>query len=88
MGNMDTLKLLENLIKERDTKEQVVSGLTKEATAYELADNLYSLYMEQKRKEEATPMRITQSDFDKHFRIIGMRSDGEVETRGRKPKVK
>lgn len=83
---MDTLKLLENLLKEKDTKEQVVSGLTKEATAYELADNLYTLYVEQKSKEDATPMRITQADFDKHFRIIGMRSDGKEETRGRRRK--
>lgn len=85
---MDTMKLIERLIKENDTKENVVSGLTKEATAFELADNLYELYKRIEGQEAFTPVRISQSDFDKHFRIIGTRSDGEIETRGRKAKVR
>ncbi len=85
---MDTLKLLEKLMKEKDTKEEVVSGLTKEATAFELADNLYDLYKKEEEREAYTVLRISQADFDKHFRIIGTRADGKEETRGRKPKVR
>lgn len=80
---MDTLKLLEKLMREKDTKEQVVSGLTKEATAFELADNLYDLYKKTEEQESFVPMRISQSDFNKHFRIIGTRTDGTKENRGR-----
>lgn len=80
---MDTLKLLEKLMREKDTKEQVVSGLTKEATAFELADNLYDLYKKTEEQESFVPMRISQSDFNKHFRIIGTRADGTKENRGR-----
>lgn len=80
---MDTLKLLEKLMREKDTKEQVVSGLTKEATAFELADNLYDLYKKTEEQESFVPMRISQSDFNKHFRIIGTRADGTKESRGR-----
>lgn len=83
---MDTMKLLERLMRESDTRENVISGLTKEATAFELADNLYDLYKKLEEKEAFTPVRISQADFDKHFRIIGTRSDGTEETRGRRRK--
>lgn len=83
---MDTLKLLERLMKENTTKEEVVSDLTREATAFELADSLYGLYKRVEGQDTFVPMRISQSDFDKHFRIIGTRSDGTLETRGRRRK--
>lgn len=79
---MDSLKKLEAAIKDRTGQDEIVKYLIENVTSKELAEYLaYALYELEKAKTQKV-IRITQSDFDKHFRIIGFRSDGTPETRG------
>jgi hypothetical protein len=84
----DTLKMLEQLIKRNSGEEDMVAYLTKNTTPVELAEEFVRTYRENmKMKDDRfSVLRISPEDFDRHFRIIGTRSDGEPETRGRKKK--
>ena len=83
---MKTNTILDRLIKEEASERDIVLYLADNVTITELARQYYELYQEMKKKEDTTPIRITKAEFDKHFRIIGFRGDGKVETRGRKAK--
>ena len=79
---MDSLKKIEAAIKDRAGQDEIVRYLIENVTTKELAEYLaYALYELDKAKTQKV-IRISQSDFDKHFRIIGFRSDGTPETRG------
>lgn len=81
----DTLKMLEQLVKRNTKEEEIVTYLTKNATAVELAEEYIKAYKENgKLKDDRfSVLRISPEDFDRHFRIIGTRSDGTEERRGR-----
>lgn len=66
-------------IKTREEAEEFVSRLTL-AGAHNL---LVELLMQQ---EDIQPIPITQEQLTQHFRIIGIRADGEVQRRGRPKK--
>lgn len=83
---MDSLKIIEKLIKDRANERDIVQYLSDNIPVTELARDYYTLYC--KHMEQGfIPMRISQSDFDKHFRIIGIKTDGSPETRGRKKTI-
>ena len=80
-----TNKTIEGLIKLGMTEEDIIAWLSENLTTKELTEQLAKTLKENyELKEEAPGMiRISQSDFNNHFRIIGFRSDGQPETRGR-----
>ena len=82
---MSSLKILERLIKDGASERDIVLYLADNVPLTELARDYYNLYLksaEEKQTTPITPMRISQADFDRHFRIIGFKSDGTPETRG------
>ena len=79
---MDSLKILERLIKDGANERDIVLYLADNVPLTELARDYYNLYLKSEKQTGFTPMRISQSDFDKHFRIIGFKSDGTKEQRG------
>ena len=79
---MDTLKKLEAAIKDKTGKDEIVDYLIDNVTTKELAVYLARALYELDKARTQTVIRISQSDFDKHFRIIGFRRDGTPETRG------
>ena len=79
-------KILDRLINSNAKERDIVLYLADNVPLTELARDYYQLYMKVRENESPTPICISQSDFDKHFRIIGFRSNGEPETRGRKAK--
>lgn len=79
---MDSLKILERLIKDGASERDIVLYLADNVPLTELARDYYNLYLKNEKQTGFTPMRISQSDFDKHFRIIGFKSDGTPEQRG------
>ena len=79
---MSSLKILERLIKDGASERDVVLYLADNVPLTELAKDYYNLYLECEKREATAPMRISQSDFDKHFRIIGFKADGTPEQRG------
>ena len=81
---MDSLKILERLIKDGANERDIVLYLADNVPLTELARDYYNLYLKSEKQTGFTPMRISQSDFDKHFRIIGFKSDGTKEQRGSK----
>ena len=81
---MSSLKLLERLIKDGANERDIVLYLADNVPLTELAKDYYNLYLECEKRETTTPMRITQADFDKHFRIVGFKADGTPEARGSK----
>lgn len=82
---MDTLKLLERLVREKASEKDVITYLADEVTFTELARDYYKLYLRYTEEDkEVTPMRISKRDFETHFRIIGYKSDGTPEGRGSK----
>ena len=80
-----TNKTIEGLIKLGMTEEDIIAWLSENLTTKELTEQLAKTLKENyELKEEAPGMiRISQSDFNNHFRIIGFRSNGEPERRGR-----
>lgn len=80
---MDSLKILERLIKDGANERDIVLYLADNVPLTELARDYYNLYLKSEKLTGFTPMRISQADFDKHFRIIGFKSDGTKENRGR-----
>lgn len=79
---MNTLKKLEAAIKNRVGQDEIVKYLIENITTKELAEGLATALYELDKVKDRTVIRISQSDFDKHFRIIGFKSDGTPETRG------
>ena len=81
-------KSIDALIRQGVSTEDIVDYLAANLTTKEMTEELAKSLQENQRLKDDMPvvMRITQSDFDKHFRIIGVRSDGKEETRGRKAK--
>ena len=79
---MDSLKILERLIKDGASERDIVLYLADNVPLTELARDYYSLYLKSEKQTSVTPMRISQADFDKHFRIIGFKADGTKEQRG------
>ena len=79
---MNTLKKLEAAIKNRTGQDEIVNYLIENATTKELAEGLANALFELDKRKDRTLIRISQSDFDKHFRIIGFKSDGTKEQRG------
>lgn len=79
---MDSLKILERLIKDGASERDIVLYLADNVPLTELARDYYNLYLKSEKQTSVAPMRISQSDFDKHFRIIGFKADGTKEQRG------
>lgn len=79
---MDSLKILERLIKDGANERDIVLYIADNVPLTELARDYYNLYLKSEKQTGFTPMRISQSDFDKHFRIIGFKADGTKEQRG------
>lgn len=80
---MKTDTTLDRLIKDGASERDIVLYLADNVTITELARQYYELYKELSDREEFTPIRISKADFDKHFRIIGFKSDGTPEARGK-----
>ena len=79
---MDSLKILERLMKDGASERDRVRYLADNVPLTALARDDYNLYQKSDKQTGFTPMRISQSDFDNHFRIIGFKSDGTKEQRG------
>ena len=79
---MDTLKKLEAAIKDKTGQDEIVKYLIENVTTKELAESLVDAFYKLDKAKENTLIRISQSDFDKHFRIIGFKADGTKERRG------
>lgn len=79
---MDSLKILERLIKDGAKERDIVLYLADNVPLTELARDYYNLYLKSEKQTSFTPMRISKADFDRHFRIIGFKSDGTKEQRG------
>ena len=62
------------------TKEELANYLLKTFPVYEIALAL----AETINYEEQKPIPITQEEFSRHFRIIGVKPDGTPENRGRR----
>ena len=82
----DTLKTIRTLLENKAKDGDIADFLTNNLTSKELVEQLVEMLKEKYETPEPSLLRISQSDFDRHFRIIGMRSDGQPETRGRKMK--
>lgn len=79
---MDSLKILDRLIKSGAKERDIVLYLADNVPLTELARDYYNLYQKSEKQTGFTPMRISKADFDRHFRIIGFKSDGTKEQRG------
>lgn len=79
-------KTIDGMIKAGLSTEDIIAWLNDNLTTKELTEHLAKALKENyELKEDATGMiRISQSDFDHHFRIIGFKSDGTPENRGSK----
>lgn len=64
------------------SKEELANYLLKTFPVYEIALAL----AETINYEEPKPITITQEEFSRHFRIRGIKENGEIELRGRKSK--
>ena len=80
----DFEKTVKNMIEANATPEDLAAYLQENLTSKEMTEALVAEFYNKFNQEEVTPLRISQSDFDKHFRIIGFKSDGTPETRGRR----
>ena len=79
---MDNLKKLEAAIKDRTGQDEIVKYLIENVTSKEMAEYLVNALYELEKAKTQKVIRISQSDFDSHFRIIGFKNDGTPETRG------
>lgn len=79
---MDSLKILDRLIKSGAKERDIILYLADNVPLTELARDYYNLYQKSEKQTGFTPMRISKADFDRHFRIIGFKSDGTKEQRG------
>lgn len=78
-------KAIDNLIRQDVPIEDIIKYLAANLTSTELTEELASALKENRKLKDSIPpmVRITQEDFNKHFRIIGTRPDGTKENRGR-----
>ena len=76
---------IDNLIKQNVPIEDIVSFIAANLTTSEVTEELANTLKENQRLKDRIPpmVRITQEDFNRHFRIIGTRTDGTKEKRGR-----
>ena len=81
---MDTLKKLEAAIKDKTGQDEIVKYLIENVTTKEMAEGLVDAFYKLNKTKTNTLIRISQSDFDKIFRIIGFKADGTKEQRGSK----
>lgn len=79
-------KTIDSLIRSGVSTEDIIAWLNDNLTTKELQEHLAKTLKENFELKEELPgmIRISQTDFDRHFRIIGIRSDGQPETRGRR----
>ena len=78
-------RAIDSLIRQDVPIEDIISYLAANLTTTELTEELATALKENRKLKESIPamVRITQEDFNKHFRIIGTRTDGTKENRGR-----
>lgn len=78
-------KEIDNLVKQNVPIEDIVSFIAAHLTTSEVTEELANTLQENRRLKDRIPpmVRITQEDFNRHFRIIGTRTDGTKEKRGR-----
>ena len=78
-------KAIDSLIRQDVPIEDIINYLAANLTSTELTEELAATLKENRKLKESIPqmVRITQEDFNKHFRIIGTRPDGTKENRGR-----
>ena len=78
-------KAIDNLIRQDVPIEDIIKYLAANLTSTELTEELASALKENRKLRDSIPpmVRITQEDFNRHFRIIGTRPDGTKENRGR-----
>ena len=80
-----TDKAIESLVKAGVSTEDIIAWLNNNLTTKELQERFVETLKENyELKDTAGMIRISQSDFDRHFRIIGFRTDGTPENRGAK----
>lgn len=78
-------KAIDSLIRQDVPIEDIINYLAANLTSTELTEELAATLKENRKLKESIPqvVRISQEDFNKHFRIIGTRPDGTKENRGR-----
>lgn len=78
-------KAIDALVKQGVATQDIVDFLNTNLTTKEMSEELARTLQENQRLRDEMPvvMRISQQQFNKHFRIIGKRVDGTDETRGR-----
>lgn len=78
-------KAIDSLIRQDVPIEDIINYLAANLTSTELTEELAATLKENRKLRDSIPqmVRITQEDFNKHFRIIGTRPDGTKENRGR-----
>ena len=79
-------KAIDSLVKSGVSTEDIIAWCNDNLTTKELTEHLVKTLKENYELKEEMPgmIRISQTDFDRHFRIIGLRSDGTPENRGSK----
>lgn len=78
-------KTIDAMVRQGVATEDIVDFITNNLTTQEANEMFVASLLENQRLKEEKPavIRITQSDFNRHFRIIGRKTDGTQETRGR-----
>ena len=79
-------RIIDGYIRLGMSTDDIIDNLVNNYTTRALAGQLVNTCKENTELKErsASLVRISQEDFENHFRIIGKRSDGTEETRGRK----
>lgn len=78
-------KAIDSLIRQDVPIEDIINYLAANLTSTELTEELAATLKENRKLRDSIPqmVRISQEDFNRHFRIIGTRPDGTKENRGR-----
>lgn len=79
----ETFKTLEKLIEDNAPRAEIESYVRDNFITSELVSEYVTLLINDLTREETPPIRMSEEAFRKHFRIIGTRTDGTEETRGR-----
>ena len=79
-------RVIDGYIRLGMSTEDIIDNLVNNYTTRALTEQLLNTCIEnaELKEQASSPVRISQEDFNNHFRIIGKRSDGTEETRGRK----
>lgn len=77
-------KLIDGFIRSNMSVEDIINNLVNNYTTRAITEQLVYTTKENAELRERIPsvVRISQEDFDRHFRIIGFKNDGTPETRG------